>query len=389
MNKHFIYIGLNAIRTFISPFTLFLVSYFIVTRYSEAVWGEFIMDMLLVNLLVHLLQWGNNDYLIREFSKQPAAMNRIFYENLYTRASLLIPACLIILVFQSNLQKTGLLFLWTIGLFIYQSANSLIIYGKQFGVQIWAEITTLIFILIAIWSTNDISATTIVFFFTAAAFLKALIVVIKVFPTPQRIQFNFKSLLITFPFVIIGLSGLLQSRIDQYIVAWFCDEATVGSYQIFLSAFILIQALSAVAIVPYNKIIYRIKIAVFNKIQQRISLFGIGIVVVLTLLINLCLKHLYHLEIASIYLIGGAFFAFPIFIYSPIIYLFYRIGKEKQVMVVNYLGAAFNLIFTTILIFYVNAYSAIIASAIAQWLIAFWYLYKRQSIMKELKKPNL
>jgi len=163
----------------------------------------------------------------------------------------------------------------------------------------------------------------------------------------------------------------------------------IGSYQIFLSAFILLQALSAIIIVPFNKIIYRINVAVLNKIQRKLFLLSGLLVLVFGGFISLGLHFFYHLDVDSMYYFVGILFAFPAFIYSPIIFLFYRVKKEKEIVIINYFGAAFNLILTLLLVFYGDPFSAVIASAIVQWGMLGWYIYRKKEIINEIKLSDI
>ncbi len=97
----------------------------------------------------------------------------------------------------------------------------------------------------------------------------------------------------------------------------------------------------------------------------------------------------YNLDINKGFYIVGILFAYPPFVYVPIIYLFYRVGKEKEIMVVNYIGAGFNLILTLLFVLYGNAFNAIVASAIAQWMMLFWYAYRKKTIINEVEMSRV
>lgn len=385
MNKHLIHIVLNGIRTFITPVTIFLVSWFVVNQYSKELWGGFVREMLLVNLLAHVLQWGNKEHLVRFFSKDSLKISDSFYKNLATRLLILIPFVLFLFFISDTIYKGCLLSLWLLGLFFYQSSDSLVVYTKKFSLQVFAEILSLIIMIIYLFTRKNISLKELIFIFVVAVWIKVLIMGFKLFPRIRSFKVDFKELLITLPFFMIGLSGLLQSRIDQYIIALYSEKEVVGTYQIFLSAFILIQALSAIIIIPFNKYLYRININLFNQIHQKIVWLGIVSVIVCSVVFIFALKHFYLIEINKIYYLVGALFAFPAFIYVPIIYMFYRVEKEKEVMYVNYIGAFFNLVLTLVFVFYGNPFNAIIASAIAQWGMLGWYVFRKKKIIHEVE----
>lgn len=389
MNKHLINIAINGVRTFVLPATLFVVSYFVVSNYSKELWGSFVVDLLLINLIALVLNWGNKEHLVRSISKEPNKLGDYFYKNFFTRSILLLPAIILLFFLSEDIVKTTWLISWLIGLFIYQSAESLIVYTKKFGFQVVIELIALVITLSYLFTIKNIEILGLVKVFTIAVWVKALFIIVKLFPKKIVLQFSFKELLMTLPFFVIGFSGLLQSRIDQYVIALFCDKDVIATYQIFLSAFILLQSLSAIIIVPFNKILYRISITIFNKVQLKITLLSLVIVSVFGLIISWLLNYLYQLDISIIYYLIGILFAFPPFVYVPIIYLFYRVGKEKEIMIVNYLGALFNLALTLYFVFYGNPFNAIIASAIAQWLMLVWYIYRKKAIVNEVEMSSL
>jgi len=181
MNKHLVHITINAIRSFIGPLSMFIVSYVVVNFYNKDLWGEFVVELLFVNLIAHFLKWGNKDYLLRSFSKKPAKIQTLFYQNLFVRGLFLLPAFLIIVVFNLDLNKAFLIFLWVLGLFIYQSAESLIIYSKKFTIQVIAEVVGLIFIIVFFTINEVVSTTNLIQMFVVSTWIKSLIILFRFF----------------------------------------------------------------------------------------------------------------------------------------------------------------------------------------------------------------
>ena len=140
------------------PASLFVVSFLVVDGYGKAFWGEFIAQMLFINLTAHVLQWGNKDQLIRSFSNSPASLPKLFYSNYFTRSLFLIPAFAILLFISPNFGYFGWLVLWLVSQFIYQSAESLIVYSRRFGVQVIIELLSfsILFLLISPNSSNNL-----------------------------------------------------------------------------------------------------------------------------------------------------------------------------------------------------------------------------------------
>jgi O-antigen/teichoic acid export membrane protein len=101
----------------------------------------------------------------------------------------------------------------------------------------------------------------------------------------------------------------------------------------------------------------------------------------------LLLHYGYNFNLTWDYYLYGTLFVIPIFWYLPYIILLYKHQKERQVMLINFVGAAINLAFTWYLIQHFEAKGALIGSAIAQWfLLAIYLIYKRS--IKEAPLPT-
>lgn len=335
------------------------------------------------------MQWGSKERLLRSFSQSPSQIRALFYSNLVSRGLIFVPAAILILLLTTDLYTVALLLLWILGLFIYQSAESLIIYSKNFRIQVVVEIASLVAILIYLLTAQVVSLRALLVAFVIMTGFKALVVGLVLFPKFKWSPMDLKEFIVCLPFFLIGLSGLLQSRIDQYIIALFSDKETIGSYQIFLSAFILLQAFSTLIIVPFTKTLYRININLFAKIHRKMILIGSTVVLLFGFIFSILLIHLFHIDIPIFYFVLGGFFAFPPFVYVPIIYLYYRVGREKEIMYVNYLGAFINLVLTLIFVYYEFPFLAILGSAVTQWIMLVWYLYRKKAIANEVEMSHV
>lgn len=382
-------IALNGLRTFVIPSTLFVISFLVVDGYGKAFWGEFIAQMLFINLTAHVLQWGNKDLLIRSFSNSPASLPKLFYSNFFTRSLFLIPAFAILLFISPNHGYFGWLVLWLTSQFIYQSAESLIVYSRRFGVQVIIDLISFSILFLFVWQINLKAPDELIFIFSIATAVKALGVLMALFPKPVKASVSFKELALGLPFFIIGFSGLIQSRVDQYIIALFCEQSVIGTYQIFLSAFILIQSFSSIIIVPFKKMLFRINAQTYNRFQLKVSLLGAVLVVAIGIIVSVILAFYYQLNIDWKFYLVGILLSYPPFVYVPIIFIYYRLKKEKEVIWVNYLGAGFNLIMTLVLVYSGNPFGAIVSSCIAQWMMLFWYSYRKKSLINAVEMSHM
>jgi len=389
MSKRLINILINGARTFILPVSTFVISFIIIKTYDVYLWGEFVSEMLFINLTAHILQWGNKEFLIREYSQSPSTISQRFYSSLATRSLLLLPVIILLFFISDSIPKALLLSGWLIGQYIYQSSESVIIYSQTFLKQLYLELISFALILTGIFVLPNLGIFELIILFSSATLLKAAGICLLTFPKLSGFSINTETFSKALPFLIIGLSGLLQSRIDQYIIALFENKSITGIYQIFLSSFILLQSISAVIIIPFNKILYRVNEKTFDRLMKKMLLLSIATVIPLGIFTSVILVFIFGFSIQIYYLISGIVFAFPPFIYVPIIYQMYRVNKEKEVVIVNYLGAILNLIITFIFVFKGMPMAAIIGGAIAQWSMLIWYLKRKKAILHEIKMSGM
>lgn len=105
MSKRLINILINGARTFILPVSTFVISFIIIKTYDVYLWGEFVSEMLFINLTAHILQWGNKEFLIREYSQSPSTISQRFYSSLATRSLLLLPVIILLFFISDSIPK--------------------------------------------------------------------------------------------------------------------------------------------------------------------------------------------------------------------------------------------------------------------------------------------
>lgn len=383
MPKNLFNIVFNVGRTFLTPGVLFLISFIIIKDFSKDFWGAFVPFMLLVNLLAHFLQFGSKEQLIRSYSTEPTKIPIHFYKNFFTRFLVLVPFSFLLFIW-IPFSYGWILLIWGISLFISQSAESIIIYQKKFKTHFFIELFYSLIILFPFILQTIRSIEGMLLLFAIAASVRSLVMLILFYPKFSGFSISIKILWMCLPFFLIGLSGMLQSRVDQYVIASFSDKTTIASYQIFLSGFILLQSFSGLITAPFNKVLYRINKETFDKFHKKVYLLGIPFVLFTGLIGSILLFTIFDIHISISFFLAGILFAIPPFIYVPIIFLFYRVNREKEVMYLNYIGAAINLVLTVIFVYQNKPFYAIYASMLAQWGMLIWYLIRKKKVLHEV-----
>ena len=93
---------LNSLNSLLQPVLNIAVSFIVVRRADEALWGAFVAVLIVVQLLLHVIAWGNKEYLLRAFSRTPAKIRTLWQTNITTRATL--KAMLWLLIFRDMLK---------------------------------------------------------------------------------------------------------------------------------------------------------------------------------------------------------------------------------------------------------------------------------------------
>ncbi len=78
-------VGANSLHNLLPMLLTPLVSLLVIRQTSAAVWGEFVAWLILEQLAAHVVGWGNDAYLLREFSRNPASLAEAWQSSLQTR----------------------------------------------------------------------------------------------------------------------------------------------------------------------------------------------------------------------------------------------------------------------------------------------------------------
>jgi O-antigen/teichoic acid export membrane protein len=380
--------GLNAARSLLPAFVNFVMAYLVISNYSQALWGGFVNDLIFITLSISLLSWGNKEYLLREFSKTPTKIEQLWKTALASRmVLLLLPLALIFILFEQELWAP--LSLWLLGAFLFQALDVLVIYHRKFRWAIVTEFIAFVFLLVFLKiSESSLSIVHIVWAFALANISKFVLLVPafkKVFSQKGGFTFSGAFFMAALPFLLIGLSGLLQSKTDLYIVNFFEAKSDVGVYQVVINVFIYMQAFAGFALVPFSKNLYRLSRAKMLRLSIRFFALGMAFLCLAVPAAYALLNGLYDFNLSFDFYVYGVLLVMPCFYYLPIIHLLLGQRKEKQVMYINFAGAIVNLVLTITLVQVLSIKGALIGSAVAQWVMLFCYLY----LINQLKNDSL
>lgn len=373
-------VGLVAANSFNNLLPMLLapvISFLVIRQSSAALWGAFVGVMITVQLGAHVAAWGNQEYLLREFSRAPAAVTTSWQTVFRTRLPLIVGVAAVCALLYPSL--AGWAVLWALALMLVQSCAVLITYKRDFVFSAGVELGTLAVTITAVWLRRDaLTPVFLIQLFTLVTVAKAAVLWFR-FRAVVGVgygRFHKQYYALAFTFFLLGFSGMLNSRVDLYAVNHFLPAEEVGTYQVFSSYLLYLQSLAAFMLLPFVKTIYRLQYATIYKISR--SLLGIGLLIMPPAMIALyfLLGTLYGLDLPpGVYVVGGLG-VLPIFYFLPIIYALYRVDRQQTILVVNLLGISLSLLLNLWLLPVWGLLGAVVTTAVIKWLVLGIYIWQ-------------
>lgn len=367
---------LNIARSLAMPIFNFLIAIVGVKYLGKENWGDFIQVLLWIYFVVFIANFGNKDFLLRLYSKNPSAIYSHFSKSFFSRIVFLSLA--VVLFFFFPIKIALLSFLLSILIYSYQSLESLVIFKQKFLAQLIAETVGFTIILGFIFHKMPLDTTTLLTAYCIAFLLKFTIVIVALKIDFKQFEFRFSKDQIKplIPFFLIGFSGWLASKIDLYVVNLLLPKTQLATYQLLITAFLMLQAFAAYIIYPFTKHLYRLNNISIIKIKKILYAISLPLISFCTLLIWFVFEYFVKLNLNINLYILGAFSALPIFFFIVDIIQFYKNGEEKKVMYINFATAIISLILTFILIPIYGIKGALLSVVITQYLLLILYKSK-------------
>jgi len=339
MNK-LVKIILNIARSIsVSAFN-FLIAIIGIKYLGKNNWGAFVQVLLWVYFVAFIANFGNKDFLLREFSKYPSKIHAYFVTSFISRAIFLLLSFLLIAFFPIKIALLGMLL--SILIYTYQSLESLIIYNQKFLTQLIAEVFGFALICSFIFYVKQLTTQNLILAYCIAFLLKISIILFS-------ITIDFKQTKFTF---------------------------SLKQIQLLITAFLMLQGFSAMIIYPFSKHLFRLKHQTIGKIKRILIIVCFPIIIVSTFLIWFIFEKVIHLNLATNLYIIGAISALPIYFFIVDIFMLYKEKRETKVMYINFVAAFLNLIMTLLLIPIYGIKGAILSVLITQYALLFLYKFK-------------
>ena len=365
-------ISLFGISQLLSAFSVLILSYIIIQFHSIELWGEYVEVLIWTNVFLLFLSFGNNDYLIKTFSKNPSTINQQWVNNLFARSILLLPSLLLIFFIPIFKHLEILIFTLILFQFFNQSFKSLIVYHRKYTLNIWIESAFLLVIVVLIlYNIDSLNLKLLIQLMLISQSFKWLLfsgLLLKGFQK-TKLQFQLIELKRSVPFFIPLAVGTFRLKIDAYYGTHFFSVSNLSKYQVFLSFLALAQMASTFAITPYLKNYYRSSNAAIKKVQKRFFIYGWAFATIATTIMYVAISKVYQLDF-TFQQYGFAFmFMIPLFLHVLLVSEYYKKNKQNKIAFFASIVVFIQIIAGYYLIKFWDINGALLLKIMGQWSI--------------------
>ena len=363
-----------------------ILSIAVVKKMGSEQWGDIVLLQLVYYLITTITAWGNKDYLLVQYSVSPNKISSLWQKSFITRGLfLLIPAVVLCFLFMPSSTSMHLI-IWVVCRFVAQSFESIVIYYKRYFWPVLAEFIPLVLTCV-FWldNTTEVFLDSVLWLLTISHMIRALVVMMfyaKLLPGIFNNRLQMKQLKSSFYFALLAFVIFLQVKSDLYCMSYFGNSSQLGTYQILVSYLTLFSAVPTFLLMPFMASIYQLDKAGIKVLHQKIILMSLLLVPFCTLVLIPVFGYFYQLTFSWWdYFLAALYLLIPYF-YALKVYLLYKQGKSKTVLVFSLLAVVVNVCFCAVLIPILGITGAMLANASAQVFICLLYQYKSKSILE-------
>lgn len=379
-------VAANTLNSLASPFTNILFSILVVKLYGAGDWGSFVYYFLYASLASLVLNWGNKDYLLRAFSKAPAEIGALWRKSLVSRSVLMVPMAAMFLIF-FPVESSLYLIIWVFLLYLSQSFEVFITFHRRFLFSFTIEITSsLIMFASVILLKNSFGFSVLIYSYFLYLSIKAIVYfayfkgdVFRKSIVQATGLIDLSLLKDSFMFFLIGITGMLSSRVDQYTVSFFLSKETLGEYQVLKNFLIYFQSAASFMVLPFVKNLYRMKDDSMDKLSVRLFTAGLVLIIPMTVSLYAVIEFIYGFAFPLEIYLYSALFILPGYYSSVSIYKLFKNSMQSVVVLISVAGIVISLVLNIILIPFMQTGGALLSGVISVWSSALmFYFVNRQ-----------
>ncbi len=369
----------------------FATSYLVIRHSSLGLWGEFVYIQGLVLFLFLLSQWGGKEILLREFSKHPAQTRENWHLNVFPRSLLLLSSIgLLFVLFPIEIAIPCAL--WLFFLWMGKMTEVFSVYQKDFGWLLASEFMYWIVFACLLFFSFPIGISSMVWASAVATLFKALCLIWKTRPPLFPLILskpNVRLLKEGIHFLLLGLIGLLEARVDIFCIKKIVGNEAVGSYSVFFTCLLLLKNLPVFFLEPFMKNLFRAKESVFGEIKGQLGIFGFFLIIFGVFLIGNFCSHFYGLSYSYFFYGAAVLYAWPRYLFTTDIYLLFKQKRELLLVWATLLGLTANVVFDFLWLPAHGVESALFAATLGQWVIFIFLKIYPNSLMPFKRRGRL
>jgi O-antigen/teichoic acid export membrane protein len=373
----------SAANTMVVPLLSPIVALIVVRMASAELWGQFVAAGIIAQLGAHVVGWGNKEYLLRQFGQRPAALAQAWQTGLASRAALFGGYCVVVVLLGLPALQAALLMAWCLGLALDQSFEALVVFKQAFAFATLVDLLVLaLTVAAAVLIGGRLTLEWLLAIFAAASLASAALLALRFWRQSWPAgagRFDPGYFRAALPFFLLGLSGMLQSRADLYVVTALLPRGELAHYQVLTNLLIYLQTGAYLLLAPFLRSVYRLPAGALARLSMNLFVVGLVVLAPAMALVGQVTAGLYHFAASPALLVVGGLVVLPSFFYLPIIYRLYREQRQALVLATNVLGIATSLALSLLLVPAFGLQGALAANAAAQWLMLCVYLWRRRS----------
>jgi O-antigen/teichoic acid export membrane protein len=358
-------------------FSLF-ISWMVIHMQNARLWGEFVKVQVWVLIAVQFFAYGNKDYLMRAFSKNPSRLDYCWSRSFFSRAILLLVCGAIFLSGSFGLPYKGWILTWVIVRFVYQSFDVLVLYNRRFYISMAAEAIGLLLLFVALAKPMAHPTLGMLLKVVVIADLLKAIFMLLVFQGSFNLsffgKFNLGYFKGAFMFFLLGITALLSTRMDQLCVNYFMAPAAIARYQVFMTLCGFMQLGASLVLSPFIKNLFRLHEDRFRNLSSKYHRAGILLAFGQVLVILALMRWMFHFTFSP------AMYGFA-YLYILAFYFYYtemidytKRNRQHIVVLIMLSCSCLNLFLTSMLIPVFQLEGALLSGALSQWLIYFLFI---------------
>lgn len=343
----------NAVNLFLPSMANMLLSAVVIYKTDSQLWGQIVIYQIFFYLVTAIINWGNKEYLLLNFSKNPSKIVALWQQSFISRFwFLLLPSLVFTFLFFPIFTAINIV-CWISLRFVVQSFESIWVFNKTYSHSILSEILALLPILLLFVDGFQISDQSILILLTAMFLIRFGLITLRHRHLFEKIAF-FKAdigiLKYSLSFMLLSLVGFLQTKSDLYCIGYFSEKSVIGKYQILTSMANLIYLLPGFLITPFTKHIYRLSTESLRNLEYKLLAQGVFASTIHLALSIWIMQVIYDLKFDN--LTYGLLYMGMILPFLSIIpiHKIYRDNGQRYVFIVSFVGILVNVICCTSLI---------------------------------------